>query len=163
HNLALEAAARAIARRSPARALSLAGRIMVSFLLEDGLAPFLERHGLPKDQLRYDFHAGAFETAEMLALFPDKVRDGWQRLATVCGALGGRRRDSALNEGEGLGYFGAPALASRELGEAYVEHILDVLVGDMTRFLLGEPVAGLPLRWRLALEAMTLWSALRQR
>src|SRR5262249_8079277 len=97
------------------------------------------------------------------ALFPDQVRNGWQRLAAVSVPFGRMRRDSALHEGEGLGYFGAPALASRELGEAYVEHIIDVLVGDMTRVLLGERVAGLPLRWRVALEAMTLWSALRQR
>jgi creatinine amidohydrolase len=162
HNLALEAAARAIARRSPARALSLAGRVMVSFLLEDGLAPFLKEHGLPPDELRYDFHAGFFETSEMLALFPDRVRDGWQRLAAVSVPFGRMRRDSALHEGEGLGYFGAPARASRELGEAYVEHILDVLVGDMTRFLLGERVTGLPLRWRIALEALARWGELRQ-
>ena len=46
HNLALDAAARGIGRRSKARALALAGRVMVSFLLEDGLAPFLARHNL---------------------------------------------------------------------------------------------------------------------
>jgi creatinine amidohydrolase len=163
HNLALEAAARAIGRRSPARALSLAGRVMVSFLLEDGLAPFLARHGLSKDDVRYDFHAGAFETSEMLALHPEKVRDGWQKLAPVSLPFGRMRRDSALTAGEGLGYFGAPALASRELGEAYVEYILEVLTADMTRFLLGERVAGLPLRWRVGLEAMTRWAAIRER
>jgi creatinine amidohydrolase len=163
HNLALEAAARAIARRSPARALSIAGRVMVSFLFEDGLQPFLDRHGLAKDDVRYDFHAGAFETAEMLALHPDKVRDGWQRLAAVSLPFRKMRRDSARTAGAGLGYFGAPALASRELGEAYVEYIVDVLAGDMTRFLLGERVDGLPLRWRVALEAMVRWAALRER
>jgi len=163
HNLALEAAARSIARRSPARALSLAGKVMVSFLLEDGLAPFLAKHGLRKDDLRYDFHAGAFETSEMLALYPDKVRDGWQGLAPVSLPFRAMRRDSARTAGAGLGYFGAPARASRALGEAYVEHILDVLTGDITRFLLGERVAGLPLRWRLGLTAITQWAAVRER
>src|SRR5262249_29875863 len=104
HNLALEAAARGIARRSPARALSRAARDRVSSLREEGLHPSLDRHGLRKDDVRYDFHAGAFETSEMLALFPDKVRDGWQRLAPVMVPWGRMRKDSALRAGDGLGY-----------------------------------------------------------
>jgi creatinine amidohydrolase len=165
HNLALDAAARTIERRSRARALSIAGRVMVDLLLEGGLDGFFARHGLAarKGDLRYDFHAGFFETSEMLALFPELVRAGWEKLVPVIVPFRAMRRDSALTAGAGQGYFGAPALASRELGEAYVTYVLERLHGDVVRFLEGERVAGLSLRWRLGLGALAGWAEVRER
>jgi creatinine amidohydrolase len=164
HNLALDDAARAITRKTPARALSLAGPVMVDLLFEGGLDAFFAERGIAKEDraaYRHDFHAGAFETAEMLALFPDKVRDGWQKLAPFQLPFAKMRRDSALAPGA-KGYFGAPALASREMGEAYVAFIIERLVPDMTRFLLGEAVPGLSARWRVALRALASWGDVRE-
>lgn len=165
HNLALERAARKIERKTKARALSIAGRLMVNFLFEDGLDALFDARGIPAGERaawKVDFHAGAFETAEMLALHPDKVRDGWQRLAPFTLPFAKLRRDSALAAGPGKGYFGAPARASRELGEAYVEYIIDKVAADVTRFLHGDRVAGMSFRWRLAIAAMAGWADLRE-
>jgi creatinine amidohydrolase len=166
HNLALDAAAATVERRSRARVLSLAGRLMVDLYMRGGLAQFYERQGIPaadRAALDLDYHAGAFETAEMLVVRPDLVREGWRALEPVLVPFGKIGPGSALRAGRGLGYFGAPALASRELGEAYLDFLVERLRDDATRFLRGERVSGLALGWRLALRALSLAGAVRER
>lgn len=166
HNLALDAAASAAARRSKARVLSLAGRLIVDLYFQHGLDAFYERFGTPERDraaLDVDCHAGAFETSEMLLLRPDLVRDAWRGLEPVLVPFEKMTEHSGMTAGRGLGYFGAPALASREMGEAYLDFVVDRVYGDALRFLRGERVPGLSLRWRLALAAFVFASRVRDR
>jgi creatinine amidohydrolase len=166
HNLALDAAARAVARRSSARVLSVAGRLIVDLYFGGGLAAFYERAGTAKADrpaLDVDCHAGAFETAEMLALRPDLVRGGWRALEPVLVPLERLTPGSAAAAGRGLGYFGAPALASGELGERYLDFVVERLYPDFARFLRGERVPGLALRWRVTLRTLAALARARDR
>lgn len=164
HNLALDAAARR-ARWSGVRVLSLAGRLIVSLYLEKGLRTFYEKRGVtPEDRkaLDLDIHGGGFETAEMLIFRPELVRDGWQRADPVLVPFERLTRRSSMIEGKRLGYFGAPALASREFGEAYLDFLAERLAPDVVRFLRGERVPGLSLRWRLLIRLLSLATRLRE-
>lgn len=166
HNLALERAARRVRRRTRGRAtvLSLAGRTIVGLYLDGGLEAFYERIGADAETRRalaVDCHAGAFETAEMLVLRPDLVRP-FDRLPPVLVPLHHLTNDSARTEGAGLGYFGAPALASREMGERYIDFIVERALPDVRAFLDGAEVPGIALRWRIAMRAMALYARARR-
>jgi len=138
HNLALDAGARAANRWTRVRALSLAGKIIVDLYLGGALKEFCEKRGLEF----LDYHAGAFETSEMLLFRPDLVRDVWKNLEPVLRPFEKLTRRSGLTEAKGLGYFGAPALASAQIGEEFVEFVLERILPDVRRFLESGVVSG---------------------
>lgn len=160
HNLALDRAARALRRRTRGRAalLSLPGRTIVDLYLRGGLAAFhdvMDDGAAARRDLAVDCHAGAFETSEMLALRPDLVRD-FAELEPVLVPLHHLTTDSARTEGRGLGYFGAPAVATRERGERFLDFVVERALPDVRDFLDGKPVPGVALRWRIGIRAMAL-------
>ena len=165
HNLALERAARRVRRRTGGRAsvLSLAGRTIVDLYFKGGLAAHHERMGddeATRRTLAVDCHAGAFETSEMLALRPDLVREH-AGLEPVLVPLERLTPGSALTAGRGQGYFGAPALATRERGERYLDLLVERALPDVRAFLDTGRAEGLSLGWRLALRAMSLAASVR--
>jgi creatinine amidohydrolase len=165
HNLALERAARRVRRRTRGRAalLSLAGRTIVDLYFNGGLAAHHERMAddeKTRRDLAVDCHAGAFETSEMLALRPDLVRD-FAALEPVLVPLEKLSPKAAKRAGRGLGYFGAPALATKERGERYLDLLVERALPDVRRFLDGADVPGLSLRWRATLAAMSLFATIR--
>lgn len=160
HNLALEAAARRVTRRFRRRAgtvmASLAGWLTIRFYLGDGLAAHFERMrdgDEARRALLVDCHAGAFETSEMLAIRPHLVRPVWERLEPVLVPLRKLRPWSSVTEARGLGYFGAPAMASTARGEAYLEHVVDATLPIVQRLLDGEDTkTRIPFRYRVAIR-----------
>jgi creatinine amidohydrolase len=159
HNLAIDSGARAIERDSEGhtRALALAGRVMVDLYFNGGLRTFYEEHDIPSeyhDTLDLDCHAGAFETSEVMALRPELVRDVYKTLEEVVVPLWKLSPASAREHGAGLGYFGAPALASPRLGRDYIDFVIDRIYDDVRDFLRGRDVDGLPLPWRVVLDAL---------
>jgi creatinine amidohydrolase len=164
HFMALDDAARAIERRSDMRVLSIAGRLIIGMYMDGGLKALFDHLGTPeadRKMLSLDVHAGAWETSELLAVRPDLVREGWRDLETVTVPLEKLTITSSLHEGRGLGYFGAPSLASAELGERYMQWIAEHLAPDAVRFLDGERVPGLSLKWRFLVKMLVLVSKLR--
>lgn len=148
HNVALETAARTIESRSRMRVLSLAGRVIVDLYFNGGLKAFYEAHDVPlahRHELDRDCHGGAFETSEMLALRPDLVREGWQSLPAHTVPLHSFGYADVLHHPGHQGYFGAPAHASADLGDAYLAFVVNRLLADAERFLQGRRVPGLSL------------------
>ena len=155
HNLAIDAGARRAARHG-ARVLALAGRIIAELYIGQGLDDFMRREGMDaatREMLEADCHAGAWETSEMLLFRPELVQESFRQLPPVIVSPLALTPSAARQRGDGQGYFGAPAMASRELGERYVEAVLDAIYDDVLRFLGGEDIVGLPRRWRAALAA----------
>lgn len=74
--------------------------------------------------LTYDSHAGEMETSVMLALRPDLVRPGWDKLEPVLinfrKELTAGKRFAQIAGGE-QGYFGDPTKSSAEKGRAILE------------------------------------------
>jgi creatinine amidohydrolase len=166
HNLALERAARRVPARTGGRArlLSLAGRTIVGLYFEGGLESHHERMGDDDGKRRalaVDCHAGAFETSELLAIRPDLVRPGWAELPPVLLALEKLTPGAGRSCADGKGYFGAPALSSRERGEAYMDMVVERALPDVLAFLDGKDVPGLAWRWRAGLAFMAAWASAR--
>lgn len=150
HNLALDAGARA-ATRGRMRALSIAGRFIVELYLDGAIKEFCAKHKLEVS----DYHAGAFETSEMMVFRPDLVRDEWRTLEPVLLPFETLTRKSGRLAAKGLGYFGAPALSSPEIGEAFVQFVVERLLPDVRRFLDGERVGGMSLKTRALLRLLS--------
>lgn len=74
--------------------------------------------------LTYDLHAGEMETSVMLALRPDLVRPGWEKMAPVLVDLRKElTRDKVFSQlpGGAQGYFGDPTRSSSEKGRAILD------------------------------------------
>ncbi|MBI3926979.1 MAG: creatininase family protein [Armatimonadetes bacterium] len=95
-------------------------------------------------RLSSDFHAGAWETAFMLKFRPDLVKDFYRELPPHPWREGSLAMVSGL--GTHRGYFGSPALASRELGEAAAQVLVDQSAALIQSFLEREPGVR-PGRW----------------
>jgi creatinine amidohydrolase len=166
HNLALEAAVRTLRRRTPARMLALSGRVLIELFFQRGLHPLYAARGIPKAQwadFDVDVHAGALETSELLALRPDLVDPVYAELEPVLVPLDRLTPGAARTAGRGLGYFGAPARASAELGDAFLDAVVERVLPEARRFLAGQHVPGLTWRWRqfLRFAAALAWARAR--
>ncbi len=160
HFVAIEQACDRVARRRGIRMVSVFS-LMLSRLsggsgvtLEDLLAAI---PGVRREELRGDTHAGLLETSQILALHPEWVDAGHDRLPAVTvetwrartadghakrggkGIFGLRR---ALRDfGESLRFFqtetysGAPAGASAALGEAFLDRLAASAVGAVVEIL----------------------------
>ena len=74
--------------------------------------------------LKYDLHGGEMETSVMLALRPDLVRPGWEKMEPVLVELRKELTDSktfAQLPGGEKGYFGDPTKSSAEKGRAILD------------------------------------------
>lgn len=166
HLVTLDNVTRAVNRTPRMRALDVSGNLVINLLFEGGLKPFFEQHALSSEiqkQLKHDVHAGAYETAEMLAIRPDLVRDIYRTLETVQIPFQKLTGASALKEGRGLGYFGAPSLATSEMGEAYLDFVVQKVKPQVQAFLRGERVPGMPRKWRALFGAGSWLGGLKER
>jgi creatinine amidohydrolase len=132
HVVALEEAAAAVTRRFGVRMLSLSGPILWKVLrgkLTDRLEPLLGRNLTPaeKKALAGDAHAGVWETSLILRCRPELVDESFTRLPQMRFLLiDALRKNYPLRLGNKLGYIGAPAAASAELGEAFRRLLVDI-------------------------------------
>lgn len=151
HLLTLDNVTRAINRTPKMRALDVSGNLVIDLLFGGGLKAFFDQQDLSPDtrkQLKHDLHAGAYETSEMLVLRPELVRDLYRNLETVQIPFQKLTSTTALQAGRGLGYLGAPSLATPELGDAYLEFVVQKVKPQVVAFLNGEQVPGMPRKWR---------------
>ncbi len=131
HIVALEEAAATVSRRYGVRMLSLSGPIVWKVLrggfterLEERLARPLTRE--ERESLRGDAHAGLWETSLILLIRPELVSPEFTCLPPMrFPILDALRHNYPLRLGNGLGYIGSPAPATRELGE-----VLARVLGD---------------------------------
>lgn len=105
--------------------------------------------------LSTDYHAGAVETSLMLHICPHLVTEGYAAFKPVTMERTALRPSSGQTAGEGLGYLGSPAQASRELGAAVARVAIQDLTDVTVRLLDGHDVgaacssryARIPLFW----------------
>lgn len=127
HIVAIDEACEIVNRRHDARMMSPIGPLAVKFFTgayADQLDKVLPRP-LSKEEretLIQDWHAGWWETSLMMLARPELVRDNYADLPPVLVDDFRKVNDHlARTIGEGAGYLGAPALASKEFGEAMVK------------------------------------------
>ncbi|MBI2945884.1 MAG: creatininase family protein [Candidatus Wallbacteria bacterium] len=121
HNVALEEACVRL-RRCGVRAIAPFGAVVERLFLgeyNDRIAPVMAAAGITELPLplNMDYHAGAFETSLMLYLNPHLVTEEYRRLEPFSVKLLDIRPSTALREGPGLGYLGAPSAGNAKLGE----------------------------------------------
>lgn len=132
HVVALEEAAAAVTRRFGVRMLSLSGPILWKILrgkLTDRLQPLLGRSltAAEKEALVGDAHAGVWETSLILRCHPELVDASFAQLPPMRFLLlDALRKNYPLRLGNKLGYIGAPAAATAELGEAFRRLLVDI-------------------------------------
>jgi creatinine amidohydrolase len=132
HVVALEEAAAAVTRRFGVRMLSLSGPILWKVLrgkLTERLEPLLGRKLTPaeKEALAGDAHGGVWETSLILRYRPELVDPSFNRLPPMRFLLlDALRKNYPLRLGNKLGYIGAPAAATAELGEAFRRLLVDI-------------------------------------
>ncbi len=147
HIAVLEEAAVKISKKYQIRAISLSGVIVVNFLLGKYTEPIqntLYRRLGQEDlkNLKYDYHAGWWETSLMLLLRPELVKEKYKELPPVLIENPLQlRADAALKLGKGLGYFGTPSFADVKLAEASSKVLLSEGMKIIYRFLDGEDVS----------------------
>lgn len=180
HIVAQEEACARLCRRHGITAIAPVGRMIDHLFtgkyLERILAG-LEAAGGKVDAacLATDYHAGAVETSMMLHICPHLVTEGYAEFKPVTMERTALRPSSGQTAGEGLGYLGSPAQASRELGAAVVKVAIEDLSDVTCRLLDGQDVgeacasryARIPLFWTdgklyaagllLALLALLVW------
>jgi creatinine amidohydrolase len=132
HVVALEEAAAVVTRRYGVRMLSLSGLIIWKVLrgkLTSRLEPLLGRSLTPaeKDALAGDAHGGVWETSLIMRSHPEFVDPSFAQLPPMRFLLiEALRKNYPLRLGNKLGYIGAPAAATPELGEAFRELLVDI-------------------------------------
>lgn len=146
HISVLEEAARKVSKRYKIRMISLSGKIATDLLLGqyvDKIQANLQRPLDQKEQeiLKYDYHAGWWETSMMLKLRPDLVKESYKEFPPVLIENPLQlKSDAALKLGKGLGYFGTPSFADKKLAEASFKVLKEEGMKIIYRFLAGEDV-----------------------
>lgn len=147
HTVALEEACAAVSRKFRVRAASVVSGILCQFLagkFGERIAAALDRKDSAAiaEALRYDYHAGLWETSMMLRIRPDLVRGDYRTLEPVIvESLWKVRADSGLKLGKGQGYLGSPALADEAVAHAS-EVVLEEAVGGVIQGLLSDKPLG---------------------
>lgn len=131
HINALEKAAKQLRKQTRMNVLAPSGPLLNDFLMgkfQDDLLEVLGREFTPDERvgLKGDVHAAAWETSLILHIAPRLVEKNYKTLPNHEIFEGKRLKFRALRYHRG--YFGAPALATAELGRA----CFDMLCGKMT-------------------------------
>lgn len=132
HVVALEEAAAVVSRRYGVRMLSVSGPVLWKFMrggFNDRLEAALGRALTPaeREAMRGDTHAGMRETSLLMQVRPELLDAAFARLPAVrFPILDALRKNYPLRLGNRMGYVGAPAAASAELGEAVRRLLSDV-------------------------------------
>lgn len=118
HTMAIDEACHQITRRHGATAFAPMPRILRKLFTNSYRDAFRKALGKNGEALDFstDHHAGHWETSMMLYYRPELIDPGYTRLKPVTVDPSKIDEQAALTQGDRLGYFGAPALASREVG-----------------------------------------------
>jgi len=147
HIAVLEEAAAKVSKKYKIRAISLTGVIALNLLLgkyTEQIQNTLYRRLGEEDlkNLKYDYHAGWWETSMILLIKPELVKEKYKELPPVLIENPLQlRADAALKLGNGLGYFGTPSFADVKLAEASSKVLLKEGMKIIYRFLDGEDVS----------------------
>ena len=147
HIAVLEEAAAKISKKHKIRAISLTGVIALNLLLgkyteqiQKNLYRRLDEEDLKN--LKYDYHAGWWETSMILLIRPELVKEKYKKLPPVLIETPLQlKADAALKLGNGLGYFGTPSFADVKLAEASSKVLLNEGMKIIYRFLDGDDVS----------------------
>ena len=147
HIAVLEEAARRVSNRYKIRMISLTGKIAIDFLFGKFIEKIQANLQRPLDEkevgnLKYDYHAGWWETSMMLKIRPDLVKESFKEFPPVLIENPLQlKSDAALKLGEGKGYFGTPSFADKKLAEASFKVLKEEGMKIIYRFLEGEDVS----------------------
>ena len=147
HIAVLEEAARKVSRKYKVRMISLTGKIAVDFLFGKFLEKIQANLQRPLDEkevsnLKYDYHAGWWETSMMLKIRPDLVKESFKEFHPVLIENPLQlKSDAALKLGQGFGYFGTPSFADKKLAEASFKAFQEEGMKIIYRFLADEDVS----------------------
>ncbi len=133
HIVALESASMKISRKYGVQMHSLSGALAIRFLRGEFVERISEMMPTPltldeKELLKGDIHGGWWETSMMLLLRPDLVGD-YKSLKTINRG----EKDPKIRRG----YFGSPALASREFAEASLKVMTEEVSEIIARVIAG--------------------------
>ncbi len=137
HMHTLDEAAQWLESNTRMRVLSPSGRMLEGFLTGDYDEPVQERLGRAytqeeADGLRGDVHGAGWETSIMLYLNPALVESTYRYLPPHPVPKGTVKRIRALRAHRG--YFGAPHVASSEIGEAAFEVLAEQAARHLEEF-----------------------------
>ncbi len=137
HMSALDKAAAWLQRNTRLRVASPSKGMLEGFLTgsyDEGVQAFLGRPYTEAEAfgLRGDVHGAGWETSLLLHLTPELVDRGYRHLPAHPVPKGTAKRIRALRAHRG--YFGSPAVASAELGEAAFEVLCARAAATLTEF-----------------------------
>lgn len=143
--VAVEAACRKVSKKRRTKMLSLTGAIAMEFLngkMYDEIAKKLDKTFTDEEKhlLKYDFHAGWWETAMMLRYYPGLVNDSYKSLKPYLKDFMSKKVITPNEKWQG--YFGSPAKADPEFAEASIEVFSRKASELISRFLDGEDITG---------------------
>ena len=147
HIAVLEEAAKKISRKYRIKMISLTGKIAVDFLFGKFIEKIQANLQRPLDEkevsnLKYDYHAGWWETSMMLKIRPDLVKESFKEFPPVLIENPLQlKSDAALKLGQGFGYFGTPSFADKKLAEASFKAFQEEGIKIIYRFLEGLDVS----------------------
>jgi creatinine amidohydrolase len=141
--VAIERACRKVNRKHGSNMLCLSGAIVFKFLkgeIYESISKKLKREftAEEKEILKYDYHAGWWETAMMLKFYPELVDAVYKDLKPY---LKNHLTGKVISENNvWQGYTGAPAKADLRFAEASIE-VFGELAGDLiARHMNGEDI-----------------------
>lgn len=147
HIAVLEEAAKKVSKKYKIKMISLTGKIAVDFLFGKFVKKIQANLQRPLDEkevdnLKYDYHAGWWETSMMLKIRPDLVKESFKQFPPVLIENPLQlKSDAALKLGQGFGYFGTPSFADKKLAEASFQALQEEGMKILYRFLAGEDVS----------------------
>jgi creatinine amidohydrolase len=142
--VAIESACRKVSGRDNVRMICLSGGLTVKFLngeMYNEIAGKLKRDYSEEEKklLKYDYHAGWWETSMMLLLYPGLVDKTYTGLKPYLKDL--LKRKIISTEDDWQGYFGAPAEASKEFAQASIEVFNEYIEPLILKSLDGEDIS----------------------
>ena len=143
HMVALDEAATSLTRFHRLQTISLTSKIIFKFLsgtLVERISAACDRPLTEEERnaLSMDYHAGWWETAMMLFLRPELVKDGYEQLPDALVPRWKLRPGTPLRPPAGMGYLGAPGRADASFARASLVVLREEAASLIGRFLAGK-------------------------
>lgn len=141
--VAIEKACHRVSKKYGVKMVCLSGAMIVKFLHGEMYKAIARKLGRDftdeeKQLLKYDYHAGWWETSMMLKLHPELVNSSYKSLKPYLKNLVPKKALSEQKHWQG--YAGAPAMASTAFAEASIEVFSETTAKIIGRLLQGEDV-----------------------
>jgi len=141
--VAIETACRRVSRKDKVRMVCLTGGLAVKFLngqMYEAIGQKLNRQYSDEEKmlLKYDYHAGWWETSMMLLKYPELVDKSYTELKPYL--KDPVTRKVITPDIPKLGFYGAPAKADSAFAEASIEVLNDYIKSLVNRSLAGENI-----------------------